>query len=119
MVLFDPLKSADPPISPGKKFDIVTVPEGFRTHGGDRSNSVSQPFFMVLNGSTDSFSSAHRLYRGDKVTTSASASGHVFINLIIATGPSQFTYIVHSSNPLDPNVTGLVLGEVIDDVYNN
>ena len=103
----------------GKKFDIVTVPEGFRTHGGDRSNSVSQPFFMVLNGSTDSFSSAHRLYRGDRVTTSASASGFVFINLIIATGPSEFTYIVHPSNPLDPNVTGLVVGEVIDDVNNN
>ncbi len=103
----------------GKKFDIVTVPEGFRTHGGDRSNSVSQPFFMVLNGSTDSFSSAHRLYRGDRVITPASASGFVFIDLIIATSASEFTYIVHPSNPLDPNVTGLVAGEVDDAVNNN
>ena len=103
----------------GKKFDIITVPEGFRTHGGDRSNSVSLPFFMILSGSASSFSSAHRLYRGDKVTTSASASGHVFISNIIMSAPNEFTYIVHPSNPLSTTVTGLVAAEVIDDVNNN
>lgn len=103
----------------GKKFDIVTVPEGFRTHGGDRSNSVSQSFFMVTSGSTSTFSSAHRLYRGDRVTTTASPSGYLFINLVIPSSANEFTYIVHPSNPLDPTATGLFAGEVIDDVNNN
>lgn len=103
----------------GKKFDIVTVPEGFRTHGGDRSNSVSQPFFMITSGSTSTFSSTHRLYRGDKITTTASSSGHVFVDLVIPSSANEFTYIVHPSNPLNETATGVFVGEVIDDVNNN
>ena len=101
----------------GKVYDIVTVPEGQRTHGGDRSNSVAAVFGMITSGSTNSFSSTYRLYLGDRVTTTASPSGYVFISHIT---PSEngFTYFVHNSNPLSPSATGLFFAQVLDDVLN-
>lgn len=80
----------------GQKREIVTVGDD-RTHGGDRSNSVS-PSFSVLPVHTTKFFSTQRLYRGDKVEhANISTSGHVFVEQVIPVA-NGFEYKVHPSN---------------------
>lgn len=80
----------------GEQYDIIEV-GGVRTHAGDRSNSTS-PTFNITVVSSSRFTSDQRLWRGDRVNTTGSSSGYVFVNNLFDNGDGTFTYIIHSSN---------------------
>lgn len=92
----------------GEQYDIVEV-GGVRTHAGDRSNSTS-PTFSISVITPNRFSSTQRLYRGDKVLTSGTTSGHTFVENVFDEGDGTHTYTTHPSNSFNQNVVGTSFG---------
>ena len=90
----------------GRCYDIVTV-GGQRTHGGDRSNSVSPSFSITVN-STNKFSTLQRLYIGDKVITSASSAGYVIVSAIHPGQDGDYIYTVTSNQGFQGQQLGFI-----------
>ena len=93
----------------GRSFPIVTT-GGLRTHGGERSNSASPTAFSITINDAESFTSTQRLYLGDRVMTTASASGYVFIAGIAPLSQGLYRYDIDSSNPFAQNTIGTGVG---------
>ncbi len=74
----------------GKCYDIVEV-SGQLTHGGDRSNSESPTFNIVVTGFND-FTTSQRLYIGDKVLIPSTLNGFVIITSIHLNEDGTFSY---------------------------
>lgn len=81
----------------GDTHDIVTV-GGQLTHAGDRSNSVSPSFDIIITSPTV-FVSDQRLYLGDRIITLGTDSGYAFVNSIRVRTDGRYRYGIHSSNP--------------------
>jgi hypothetical protein len=92
----------------GEQYDIIEV-GGARTHAGDRSNSTS-PTFSISVVSGNRFTSDQRLYRGDRVLTTASSTGYVFVDNLFDNGDGTNTYIIHPSNPFTQATIGSSVG---------
>lgn len=118
--IYRPLKATEQKLyyEIGKSYPIVEA-GGVRTHGGDRSNTTSPTFNITVEG-TQKFISSQRLYRGDKVITSATASGYTFIDNLLPLGNSTYLYYTHSSNPFNQNTLGTgVPNNTISTTVNN
>jgi len=81
----------------GRCYDVITV-DGERTHAGDRSNSSSPSFDIIVTGET-SFVSTQRLYLGDRVDTIAANTGYVYVNSIRVLEDGRYRYGINSSSP--------------------
>lgn len=118
--IYRPLKSTEQKLyyEVGQSYPIVEA-GGVRTHGGDRSNTTSPTFIISVEGS-QKFISSERLYRGDRVITTGTASGYTFVENVIPLGNSNYLYYTHSSNPFTQGVIGFgISGNTISTTINN
>jgi len=108
--IYRPLKQVDQRLyyEVGETYPIISV-GGVKTHGGDRSNTVSPTFSMMVEAS-NKFISSERLFLGDKILSAASPSGYAFIESITPIGNSSYRYKIHSSNLFALNTIGTTVG---------
>lgn len=96
--IYRPLKQVDQQLyyEVGATYPVVSVGE-VRTHGGDRSNSVT-PTFTISIEASNKFITSQRLFIGDKILSAASPSGYAFIESIKPIGNEAYRYKIHFSN---------------------
>lgn len=109
--IFNPKKNVEDKLfyEVGEQRDIVTVANAL-VHEGDRVNS-GLPTFSIYVTETEQFTSAQRMFIGDRVEKAgATASGYFFISGVHELSPNNFLYSIDASNPftsVDTAFTGV------------